>query len=469
MRQTIIIPGVIAGVLGALATLVMAESNLALYLGGFIGTLAAAALGVCAAWVSTRLAEQEVAEALTVVRAPAAGTPTPTGNRELDTLLGEIHQVVDQGERARVELEDLERIARNALDSAGGANGHASGLGTGLASSRANPVGSLRMLLIELGQVAGQVVRDARLLNDAAEGVVRGGADQSEAVGRTTSAVESVSDNIDQISQNAEAAAEASQRARQEARHGLEQVQGMIEGMERIRAHVETNGRKVRRLGDRSVEIGTIVDLISGISNRTDMLALNATIESVRAGEHGRGFAVVADEIRKLSERTAAATREIGALVEVIQADTHESIRAFNEEQSEVEREAELVREAGTALQRISEVSENSAVLVDGISRSANEQVLATQELVGAMQQFSELTQQSIEGAARACEHGMSLLRQCELLGRLSALESGRRGPSAAELVGAGVGPTGASTTPTPTPPPPKTQGQYLRKLAEKA
>ena len=155
-----------------------------------------------------------------------------------------------------------------------------------------------------------------------------GATDQSETVSRTTTTVEALSDKIDRISQNAENATEACERTRQEACRGLEQVHRVIEGMDRLRTQVEVNGRKARRLGDRSVEIGTIVELIRGISSRTDMLALNATIESVRAGEHGRGFAVVAEEIRKLAERTAAATREIGTLVEAIQADTHESIRA---------------------------------------------------------------------------------------------------------------------------------------------
>src|SRR5262249_38294169 len=153
------------------------------------------------------------------------------------------------------------------------------------------------------------------------------------------------------------------------------------EGMERLRSQVEANARKARRLGERSVEIGAIVELIGEISNRTDMLALNATIESVRAGEHGRGFAVVAEEIRKLAERSAAATREIGTLVEAIQADTHESIRALAEEEAEMEKESRGVREAGSALERISRMAEDSARLVDGISHSANDQVAATREM----------------------------------------------------------------------------------------
>src|SRR5262249_9619528 len=142
------------------------------------------------------------------------------------------------------------------------------------------------------------------------------------------------------------------------------------------------------RLEDRSNEIGSIIDMIRGISGRTDMLALNATIESVRAGEHGRGFAVVADEIRKLAERTANATREIGTIVEAIQAETQESIRALGEEQAQMKRESERVRETGSSLERISQVAEQSAKLVEGISRSTNDQVVATQDLVRAMQRI---------------------------------------------------------------------------------
>ena len=156
------------------------------------------------------------------------------------------------------------------------------------------------------------------------------------------------------------------------------------------------------RLEDRSSEIGNIVDLIRDISSRTDMLALNATIESVRAGEHGRGFAVVAEEIRKLAERTATATREIGTIVEAIQVDSHESIRALGEEQTEMKHESERIRETGTALDRISQVADHSARLVEGISSSTNDQVIATQDLVRAMQRISDVTQQTLERTTKS-------------------------------------------------------------------
>jgi twitching motility protein PilJ len=295
-------------------------------------------------------------------------------------------------------------------------------------------------LLEEVRATAERLTDDAHALDQATEQIASGAMDQSDTVARTTTTVEVLSDKIDQISQNAEAATHAGQRTRQEALRGIEQVQGLIEGIDRLRAHVEANGRKVRRLGDRSGEIGTMVDLIEGISGRTDMLALNATIESVRAGEHGRGFAVVADEIRKLAERTAAATREIGTLVEATQVEMQESIAALGAEQAEVEQEAQRVREAGAALERISEVAEQSALLVEGISRSANDQVDSTHELVRAMQRISEVTQQTQLGSARLREHVQLLGERCDRLRRLSAVND-RPGQSKTPL---------ALTTPRP-------------------
>ena len=156
-------------------------------------------------------------------------------------------------------------------------------------------------------QSAVQINHDVAALEVANERVASGAHDQSEAVSRTATSVEALSDRIDRIARNAGEATDACESARQEAQQGLEQVNSVIEGMDRLLTQIEANGRKVRRLEDRSTEIGVIVELIRGISSRTDMLALNATIESIRAGEHGRGFAIVAEEIRKLAERSAVA------------------------------------------------------------------------------------------------------------------------------------------------------------------
>ena len=132
-------------------------------------------------------------------------------------------------------------------------------------------------------QSAVQINHDVAALEVANERVASGAHDQSEAVSRTATSVEALSDRIDRIARNAGEATDACESARQEAQQGLEQVNSVIEGMDRLLTQIEANGRKVRRLEDRSTEIGVIVELIRGISSRTDMLALNATIESIRA------------------------------------------------------------------------------------------------------------------------------------------------------------------------------------------
>src|SRR5262249_10549517 len=182
------------------------------------------------------------------------------------------------------------------------------------------------------------------------------------------------------------------------------------------------------------------------ISGRTDMLALNATIESIRAGEHGRGFAVIAEEIRKLAERTAGATREIGALVEAIQADAQESLQALGEEQAQMQDESQRLREPGHSLERISQVAERSARLVDGISRSTKDQVVATQDLVRAMQRISDVTHQTQERTAQARAFIRALKQSCEPWQRLAAADPVPR---------LAIGPTGAGTrAPEGTPRP---------------
>ncbi|HMB07178.1 MAG TPA: methyl-accepting chemotaxis protein [Isosphaeraceae bacterium] len=420
MRRRILMTGAGAGGLGA-ALALAAVSGLGPAPGGPLGLAAAAGAGAAGAWIAARGLGGRVIEHLILLEEVGAGRPAatlaPIDRGRLDEALAAVRHALERSGRRRAEFEEVERLAGPlmalVLDDAPAAAGPEPG-----ARARAiGPVDAFR-------RTAARLVRDAGALREVNERMASGAADQSDTVDRTTTTVEALSDKIDRISQNAEEAADACVHARQEASRGLERLHSVIEGMDRLRAQVESSGRKARRLGDRSQEIGAIVELIRGISGRTDMLALNATIESVRAGEHGRGFAVVAEEIRKLAERTAAATREIGTLVEAIQADTHESIRALSEEQTQMDQELHRVREAGTALERISAVAERSARLVEGISRSSNDQVLATQDLVRAMQRISEVSHLALEGTERSRAQIEGICRCCEPFRHLAAPEA---------------------------------------------
>ena len=403
IRSRVLMTGGLAGGVGGGLVLV-AYSALGGAPGATLGLLAAAAAGGAGAWLAADWLARRAGETLAALgeggERAAPGSRRPIGWGDLDPQFAALREALERADGLREDHEEIERAARDLSASLGEERGSGRGVRR-----------SVLELLEEFRQTAAALVRDCAGLDEATGQIASGAVDQAETVSRTTSTVEALSDRIDRISQNADDAAQACENVRHEARRGLDQVHTVIEGMDRLRSRVDVNRRKASRLGDRSVEIGTIVELISGISSRTDMLALNATIESVRAGEHGRGFAVIAEEIRKLAERTADATREIGTLVEAIQADTHESIQALGEEQTEMEQEAQRVHEAGSALGRISAVAEHSARLVDGISRSANDQVLATQELVRSMQRISEVSHATLEGATRARE-GVRLLSQ---------------------------------------------------------
>ncbi len=379
---------------GGLATaLALAIPSL---LSGPMGLIVGVAVGVAAGAVvafvgADRLARRIVALIDELLDPRGEGLPR-TGWRRVDDRLDEMVCSMAEAARVRADLDDLAAWGRK--------------IGATDGNARTEP----RLMIENSLRSAAELTREVGALGQRAERMSSGADDQTATVVRTASSVEALSDRIDRISQNADEAAEAGRRTREEARRGLDQIQGIITGMESLGAHVEGNARKARRLGDRSEEIGTIVELIAGLSSRTDMLALNATIESVRAGEHGRGFAVVAEEIRKLAERAANSTREVGALVEAIRTDVHESIRALGAEQEEVEVEVRRVREAGTALERISQFAEVSARLVEGISHSANDQVVATQELVRAIQRISEVSSVIRDESAQLRESTRELL-----------------------------------------------------------
>jgi methyl-accepting chemotaxis protein len=119
---------------------------------------------------------------------------------------------------------------------------------------------------------------------------------------------------------------------------------------------IQNVSRVVQSLGERSTEIGQIIDTISNIAAQTNLLALNAAIEAARAGEAGRGFAVVAEEVRKLAEQSGEAAGNIAALISAIQKDTDEAVQAMAKGNASVEKNTTLVNEAGQAFTTIEEM-----------------------------------------------------------------------------------------------------------------
>jgi twitching motility protein PilJ len=236
-------------------------------------------------------------------------------------------------------------------------------------------------------------------VTSATEATARGSNEQVSGFIETQTLLTKFTRELQEVSKVARNAADAARRTETSAKDGSGAVADVIRGMDGLRAKVQGGAKKVKTLGDRSMEITAIVATIARISEQTNLLALNAAIEAVRAGEHGQGFSIVADEVRKLAERTAAATQEIEKLVKTIQLETNESVDAIEQQTVVVEKEVEIVGRAGEALARIQGVSTETAQIVDSINRVSEEQVKAIAQVTDRMGAVSNIAQASLQSA----------------------------------------------------------------------
>ena len=162
-------------------------------------------------------------------------------------------------------------------------------------------------------------------------------------------------------------AREVAARSRHAADAGLCAMRDASAGMDAIRDQIQRTAKRIKRLGESSLEIGQATALIADITDQTQLLALNAAIQAASAGEAGRGFAVVAGEVQRLAVRSAQATRQIAALVETLQADTQEAAAAMDRATQDVVAGARMSDSASAALAEIDGVSRQLAALIEQI------------------------------------------------------------------------------------------------------
>jgi twitching motility protein PilJ len=209
---------------------------------------------------------------------------------------------------------------------------------------------------------------------------------QTQEIYLTSEGVRDLNDKAQKVLANCEAATTAAGNGRLAAEQGAKAVSALIQGMARIRENTQVNAKKIKRLGDRSLEIAGIVKVIADISAKTDMLALNASIEAVRAGEQGRGFTIVAEQVRGLADRTKTLTAQIDKLVKDIQQETGEAVAQMETQTQEVEQGAKAAETAGSKLDNIVAVSTESAKLVEEINESASKQAERAREMLATVE-----------------------------------------------------------------------------------
>ena len=227
----------------------------------------------------------------------------------------------------------------------------------------------------------------------------------------TSSSMVQMSASIAQVETNAARSYDLTLAVADAAESGMKAVRETIEGMEQIRSSVAESNTVVSRLGERSVSIGRILNVIEDIAEQTNLLALNAAILAAQAGEYGKGFSVVASEIRDLSERTASSTRDIGNLIRSVQDEVANVLKTMSAGSTLVEQGVELSHEAGKALTKILDSATKASGMGREIANATREQAAGSETVSRAIERLQEMVRQ-ISGAtaqqASGSEHIMA-------------------------------------------------------------
>ncbi len=294
-----------------------------------------------------------------------------------------------------------------------------------------NVVDAINVMVEEIGftlagvrQTADTVYHGAQEMISAADQVSTATEGQTAAARQVDSEVSAVTAASRTISERAQSSADAARETARAADAGLQAVtktQGM---MESIRGEVQRISKRIKSLGDRSLEISEIVETISQISGQTNLLALNAAIEASGAGEYGSRFAVVAGEVRKLAEDSAKAAKRVEGLISSVQGEVQDAVFAMEDGTREVEAGYRVATEAGSLLKEISRISSGSTRLADQISDATQVQAKSVENVaqaVSAMTEISAQAEDSARGGRQSAERLLLLSQQ--LTERLSRFQ----------------------------------------------
>ena len=331
--------------------------------GGILATLLA--LGI--AWSLSRTIVGRLAQTVAIARNIAAGqldSPIPVGGRdELGQLLGAFGQMQDK----------------------------------------------LRSMIQGIKQGTDQLVTASHSISANSQQLSAAAQEQSSAASSMAATVEELTVSINHVSDNAGEAHDLSSQSGQLAQDGGQTIQASVDSMRSIAGTVQSSATRIGELGEHSEQVSSIVSVIKGIADQTNLLALNAAIEAARAGEQGRGFAVVADEVRQLAQRTTNSTQEIAAMIEKIQAATQAAMSDMEVGVRQVNSGVDLANQAGEAVISINASSDQVVQVVNQISLALREQTAASHDVARTVERLAQMAQQNSEAIGETVQTAVSL------------------------------------------------------------
>ncbi len=262
------------------------------------------------------------------------------------------------------------------------------------------------------------VVRDVTAIVDQTQ---TGSQQQREQTEQVATAVTEMTATIQEVASNANLAADSAQQADENARLGQKVVGETVSSINSLATEIETGVNVINKLSQDTESIGTVLDVIKGIAEQTNLLALNAAIEAARAGEQGRGFAVVADEVRTLASRTQQSTTEIESMIDALQVQAHAAVDAIKQGQVKAQASVKNASNAGTALNEITNSVATISSMNIQIATASEEQSSVSEEINQNVVVISRVADDNAEASNQLANSSQELGR---LAGELQKLVS---------------------------------------------
>lgn len=309
----------------------------------------------------------------------------------INTLTNTITRIESESDlTARVSIDNKTEIAQTA-------------------SAINNMLGKFQSSLHQVSDVVLQLSATSEQTSAITEQTTAAVRDQSDKTQLLATASHQMSQSIRDVASNANSASESTVDINSRTQQGLEAMQDTIEEINVLSKNVGEAGIVIAQVEKNSEEIGSILDVIQGIAEQTNLLALNAAIEAARAGEQGRGFAVVADEVRNLASKTQSSTEEINQMILKLQNDSREAVSVMEQSQNtagsatgKAKMTSDILLGINTA---IHDINEQNAL----IASSTEEQSAVTDDIYQNVSQISEMTKQTNIGAEQTKEASLNL------------------------------------------------------------